>query len=100
MLRANFRDDVKPVASSNRQSRRVATLPERCAVRPLTSVRRHAPRLSARNLRRFLRNDGGATALEFGLVTAFMAIATLAAMSIFGSALTDFFAKLPLLFPA
>ncbi|MFF8798370.1 Flp family type IVb pilin [Methylobacterium sp. NPDC097299] len=53
-----------------------------------------------RNLRRFVRHEGGATALEFGLVAAFMAIATLAAMSIFGNALTEFFAKLPLLFPS
>ncbi|MFF8849254.1 MULTISPECIES: Flp family type IVb pilin [unclassified Methylobacterium] len=69
-------------------------------MRPLPSVRRHAPRLSVRNLRRFVRHEGGATALEFGLVAAFMAIATLAAMSIFGNALTEFFAKLPLLFPS
>lgn len=69
-------------------------------MRPLPPVRRHAPRLSARNLRRFRQHDGGATALEFGLVTAFMAIATLAAMSIFGNSLTDVFAKLPLLFPS
>lgn len=33
-------------------------------------------------------------------MTAFMAIATLAAMSIFGNSLTDVFANLPLLFPS
>lgn len=69
-------------------------------MRPLSSFRRLLFRPLALNHPRFLRDEGGATALEYGLVTAFIAIATLAAMAIFGNSLGGLFAKLPDLFPS
>lgn len=45
-------------------------------------------------LLRFSRDDGGAMALEYGLVCVFVVLMTVAAMRIFGDALIEGFPKL------
>lgn len=39
----------------------------------------------------FLRDESGATAIEYGLIAALLAVATIAAFVVFGSALTGLF---------
>jgi len=44
--------------------------------------------------RKLLSCDEGATALEYGVLVAFIAIVIIAGVTIFGQALSDFFANL------
>lgn len=42
---------------------------------------------------RFVRDDGGATAIEYGLIAGLVAIAIIAAMSAFGVSLQNLFGR-------
>ena len=42
-------------------------------------------------LKRLLRDDSGATAIEYGLIAALIAVAAIAAMSLVGTSLTSTF---------
>lgn len=44
-------------------------------------------------LRRFIRDEKGATAIEYGLIAALVAIAAIAALDAVGSELTDTFER-------
>ena len=43
------------------------------------------------NLRKLLRDDSGATAIEYGLIAALIAVAAITAMTAVGSSLTGIF---------
>lgn len=44
-----------------------------------------------KTVRAFLRDESGATAIEYGLIAALLAVATIAAFMVFGGALTGLF---------
>jgi pilus assembly protein Flp/PilA len=47
-------------------------------------------------VKRFLRDDSGATAIEYSLIATFMAIALIAAVPVLSSGVTDLLADLAL----
>ncbi|CAO4167467.1 Flp family type IVb pilin [Methylorubrum populi] len=61
--------------------------------------RLHGAASSLRAALSFARHEGGATAIEYGLVCAFMALAAIGGMRILGDAFTDLFPKVANLFP-
>ena len=43
------------------------------------------------SLRRFMRDESGATAVEYGLLTALISVALMASLNAFGASLSDTF---------
>jgi pilus assembly protein Flp/PilA len=69
-----------------------ASVWERCRVRRLTGpVKEHSTNGAIIMLKRFLKNEDGATAIEYGLIAALIGVAIIAAVTAVGTGLTGTF---------